>query len=462
MTTTRTRPAPPPTRQHVESLSAKTLPHAIESECAMLGAMILEGAVIDETTEIAGEDDFYLPKHRAIYRAIAGLWDSGTAIDMVQLTQRLRDAGELENVGGVNYLLMLCESVPSAAAATRYARDVREQSDRRKLIDALGVGLQKCYETPATTAEVRDEIETAVMLLSDRETSSPSATAAELMQAKYDQLQSDDVVAPGIATGWLELDDILRGGFHAGEMIVIAARPSVGKSAFMLQAAMSMANGGTPAVLYSLEMSREQIGERLLSMASGVGSHRLRKNMLHVEEWGRINEAVSRLGGANLHIDDSAALSVATVRSRARRKAARDGVKIVFVDYMQLMVGVKSDSREQEVASISRGLKALARELSIPVVVLSQLNRRADETPGSRPRLSQLRESGAIEQDADVVILLHRRDYQASDKDASGATVEVDHTAEVIVAKQRNGPTGTVELVWNGSAARFELKARGW
>lgn len=430
----------------------------MEAESQVLGSMLLDAEVCDEIQEIiSSRDDFYLERHRIVYDAIVDIRSRGRFVDVTAILDNLRDRGLVKDIDGAQYIIDIAESTSSPVAGSHHARTVRDKATMRRMIEALGGALHRAYHDQSLPAqEHHDRIEADLFKLGDSTRKISTSSAAELMQAHYAKLESDDGKHRGLSTGWHELDDLLRGGLHDGELIIVAARPSVGKSAFMLQMAVAVARS-SPCAIYSLEMSQSQLGERLVSMVAGISSARLRKSLLSDQEMERARLASSDACLNNVFVEDSPGVSVMQIRASVRRKSRRLGVKAVFVDYLQLVAASDrhADNREQEVASISRGLKALALELNIPVVVLSQLNRKADESAGTRPRLSQLRESGSIEQDADVVIMLHRRDYQVTPQPGQ----DMDHTAEVIVAKQRNGPSGMVELVWNGTSVRFEQKA---
>ncbi len=428
-------------------------PHAIEAECALLGAMILDGQVIGEVVQILdGAGDFYKPAHAAIYQTLVELYDHNQAIDMVQLNQRLKDRGELEPVGGVQYLIELAESVPSATSAPYYARLVKEKSVLRRLIDAAGRILQRAYTSGEPVDELLDEAEQHIFQLAESKSSTEATDLNTLLQETYARLEAHDGRAlTGLESGFFELDE-MTSGLQNGEMVIIAARPSMGKTALALNIAEHVAaDTKQPVVLFSMEMSKQQLAQRLLCSRSQVDSQRLRRNMLSEDDWQKLQIAVGQLGEAPLFIDDTPGLSLLALRAKARRIAARHHVKLVVIDYLQLMSGAKADSREQEVSSISRGIKSMARELNVPVICLSQLNRGPESREGHKPRMSDLRESGSIEQDADTVLMLHREDYYHRGEDGYAE----DNSAELIISKQRNGPTGTIKLHFNSATTRF-------
>ena len=451
-------------RVELAKLFDKLPPHALEAEAALLGSMILDWRVCGDVVEIIkGADDFYKPGHAAIYESLVELYDKHQSIDIVQLNQKLADKQQLEDVGGVEYLMELAESVPSATSAGYYARIVREKAVVRKLIEASGNILYECYNSAEPAGDLLDRAERDIFELAETRVDQNASALSELLQETFDRLQADDGGhVTGVETGFYELDEMTN-GLQPGELIIVAARPSMGKTAFALNIAEHVAAvSGQASAVFSMEMSRQQLAQRLLCSRSGVDAHKLRRNLLSQDDFGRLSMAVGSLSEAPLYIDDTPGLTLLELRAKSRRMAARHDVKAIFVDYLQLMSAPGSESRQQEVSVISRGLKALARELSVPVVCLSQLNRQAESREGHRPRMSDLRESGSIEQDADVVMMLHRESYyHRSDPEWEQANPERVNEAEVIIAKQRNGPTGTVHLVFDGATTRFKNMAHG-
>jgi replicative DNA helicase len=358
----------------------------------------------------------------------------------------------------VDYLVMLAESVPSATSAPYYAKIVREKALLRSLIDVAGRTLHTAYTTANPVEEQLDTAEQAIFSLAEAKASGEATDLNTLLQETYSRLEkSDGRVISGLATGFMRLDELMS-GLQNGEMIIVAARPSLGKTAFAVNIAEYIAcELKEPVAIFSLEMSKQQLAQRILCSRSGVDSHRLRTNMLRDNDWAELQRACGDLADAPMYIDDTPGLSLLALRAKARRLAARYQLRCIVVDYLQLMSGPKSDSREQEVSAISRGIKALARELAVPVICLSQLNRGPEQREGHRPRMSDLRESGSIEQDADVVLMLHREDYyHRGDPEHTN-----DNIAEVIIAKQRNGPTDIVKLTFDGGTTRFLNMAKG-
>lgn len=420
----------------------------------LLGSILIEPRVLGDVAFIIKDgDDFYKTTNGAIYEALIGLYDKHASVDIVQLNQLLIDRGTLEAVGGQAYLVELASCVPTAANANHYARLVREKAMIRKLIEEAGAILTEAYKTRDDASSILDWAEHRIFSIAERYEHSEVEALGRLVQEVVAKLQaSDGRSTTGVLTGFTDLDEI-TGGFQPGDFIIIAGRPSMGKTALALNIAENMALRGDAVGIFSLEMSKHQLVERLLASRSGIELHRLRRMMLGKEHYSRLFAACGELQDAPIYVDDLAASTLLQIRARARRMVVKHSIKAVVIDYIQLITaGGRVESRQLEVSAISRGLKALARELNIPVICLSQLNRSPEQREGHRPRLSDLRESGSLEQDADVVALLHREDYyHAADDD-----YDPSHTAELIVAKQRNGPTDTVKLSWIERCTRFK------
>ena len=447
-----------PRRIELGKLFDKLPPHALEAEAAVLGSMILDWQCCGDVLQLLKGEDFYKQVHAAVYDALIELYDKEQNIDMVLLNQKLKDKGLLADVGGVDYLIELAESVPSSASVTYYANIVREKAVLRKLIESAGKILYDCYNSGEDAAELLDKAERDIFEIAEQKIDTDSATLQALLQETFDRLESEDGrLVTGIETGFFELDEMLN-GLQNGEMLIVAARPSMGKTAFALNIAEHIgATSKQPVAIFSLEMSKQQLAQRLLCARSGVDAHKLRRNMLGADDFAKLSLAVGELSEAPVFIDDTPGLTLLALRAKARRLAARNDIKAIFIDYLQLMSAPGAESRQQEVSNLSRGIKALARELSVPVVCLSQLNRSAEQREGHRPRMSDLRESGSIEQDADVVMMLHREAYfHRGDVEWEANNADKMNEAEVIVAKQRNGPTGTVRLAFNGATTRFQ------
>ena len=446
-------------RIEIGALFDKLPPHALEAEAAVLGSIILDWRVTGDVIQLLkGPDDFYKPAHGVIYGVLIDLYDQTQSIDVVQLKQALDDRKLLEQVGGVEYLIELAEAVPTAANASHYAKIVREKAVLRSMIEAAGKVLDAAYNSAEPAGDLLDKAERDIFEIAQTKSTSDASDLTTLLNETYEKLQNHDGASvTGLNTGFIELDEMTN-GLQPGEMIIVAARPSMGKTAFALNMAEHMAaTRHQPCAVFSLEMSRQQLAQRLLCSRSGVDSHKVRRNQLSPDDFGKLAMTVGELSEASMYIDDTPGLSLLGLRAKARRLAARHAIKAVFVDYLQLMSAPGSESRQQEVSNISRGIKALARELNVPVICLSQLNRQAESREGHRPRMSDLRESGSIEQDADVIMMLHREDYFHKGEDG----YENTNTAEIILAKQRNGPTGTVKLYFDGGTTRFKDLAQG-
>jgi len=455
----------------LEKLFEAPPPHSLELEMALLGALLIDPAGVGEVTAIVRADDFYAEAHAALFAAIAKSSEREGNAMLIAVHDDLKRSGQLEWLGGSEYLGRLVAETPGPAGLLYYARTIAGYGRLRKLINVGGAIMHKAINSDEPPQDQIDAAEAAIYAIGD--------TAGELNQAEPLAVIIDREIArmesgvgpSGLATHYADLDTVTA-GLQPGDMIVIAARPSMGKSALMLNIAEQMALGGPPnsprsgqrrkVGLFTMEMSKASIAQRMLSALSGVACSAMRSGAVSDTAMQHITDAAVDLT-AQVYVDDSTALSIGAVRSRARRMVQKWGVEVLFIDYMQLMTapGSSKENRQVEVSAISRGIKALARELNIPVVVLSQLNRAAESRGGNRPRLSDLRESGAIEQDADVVMLLHREDYyNIGEKDQNGQPYQPNNEAELIVAKQRNGPTEVVKLHWNATATRFQNAAR--
>lgn len=452
-------------------------PNAPEAEMSLLGSLILDTRMVGEVIGLVPDGSaFYSQANAEIYEALKHLYEHRNAGDIVQLLEILRDKQTLEEVGGEGYLVELAQAVPSPANAAHYAKIVRDKSQLRSLIEAAGQILYDAYhagdEGEEGTKLAVDAAEERIFKIADRFEGTDSARLADMLHEVMNTLRDNEGrTITGIASGFYDLDEMLS-GLQPGELLIVAARPSMGKTAFALNLAEQIALAGsphdpngpeTPVAFFSMEMSRQSIVQRLLCAKSGVDSHRFRRNMLNQQEFAALAHACGDLERAPIIIDDTPGLTVMQLRAKARRMVAQYGCKCIIVDYLQLMTapGSARDGRQNEVSAISRGVKAIARELNVPVVCLAQLNRGAEQREGHRPRMADLRESGSIEQDADVIMLLHREEYYHT-QDPSWAEENPDKigVAEVIVAKQRNGPTGVVELAWQASTTRFGNLAR--
>ena len=433
-------------------------PHSPEAEMSLLGSVILDPEVLTEVTPIVESGSaFYSEANGRIFDTIATLFDQRRSGDLVQLVQRLRDAGVLDEVGGSEYLLQLSDSVPSATNARHYAEIVRDKARLRQLVDASGEIMWDVYNSGEEAQTVVDRAEQRVLRISESAAGSDAKPLGQLLHEAMDRLsENDGSTITGAETGYIELDR-MTAGLQPGELCIIAARPSMGKTALALNLTQRIASRNAVA-FFSLEMSSAAVTQRLLSAYSGVDSHRIRTNTLTVTQFQHLIEACNTLAELPIYVDDSPGLSVMSLRAKARRMWRSHGVGCVIIDYLQLMSApaAQREGRQNEVSLISRQVKALARELNVPVICLSQLNRGAEQREDRRPRMSDLRESGSIEQDADVVMLLHREEYyHLQTPEWAEDNPEKVGLAELILAKQRNGPTGTVTLRWDPATTSF-------
>ncbi len=436
-----------------DPLVDKVPPHNLEAEMAVLGAMMQSGDATGLCVQHLDADCFYRPEHRALFTALVEMYDASRAVDWVTLKETLNQRGDLETVGGGEYLITLVDSVPTVANAEYYARVVKEKALLRGLIQAAAEIIRDAHAHGDPVDEVLDRCEQRIFAVVERKI---VGQAHDVRTILADVMQKVDLIGKraitGVATGFADLDDKTR-GLQPGEFIILAARPSVGKSALALNIAEHVAvDAEQPMVFFSLEMSKSELALRLLSSRAEVDGQKLRKGDVPVEKARLIvQKVVPYISGKPLYIDDTPALRVIDLRAKCRRLLARYNIKLVIVDYLQLMSSPRAENRQVEVSNISRGLKALARELDLPVLAVAQLRRASEEH--KRPLLSDLRESGALEQDADVVLLLHREAM----RHAPG-TPEYDQVAgqaELIIAKQRNGPTDMLKLTWQRRFTRF-------
>jgi len=440
-------------------------PQDIEAEMALLGSMMLDKEVIGDVTSLIHRnesDRFYRPDHRKIFEVLMDLYQAGGAVDLITVRDELRRVGLLEEVGGVEYIAQLAESVPNHLHAEYYARLVRDKAMLRDLIAASARISDTAYGHHEDAREILDQAEHLLFEITDQRISDQATQIREHLEEIFRQIESrEGHYITGVPTGFLELDDLLS-GLQRGEMIVIASRPSMGKTSLGLTMAEHIATTDRiPTGFFSMEMSKQAVAQRILCSRARVDSQKVRRNMVSEEDIQKLQAVCDELAEMPLYVDDTPGMSVLELRAKTRRLYLRHKVKVIFVDYLQLMYSPRRpENRQQEVAEISRGLKALARELDIPVVVMAQLNRNPEGRSDKKPILSDLRESGAIEQDADVVILLHREDYYYKIKGDTPPD-EVRGRADLIVAKQRNGPTSTVKLQFSERLTRFENLSLG-
>jgi replicative DNA helicase len=447
-------------------IKPKTLPHtrsmpeSLAAEAAVLGSMIIDPQCISDVVEMIDTAAFYRMEHQIIFDALITLYEKnrGKGLDAVLLRDQLEKNSRLQEIGGVEYLAKIMESVPSSANVLYYTGIVKDKQLLRELIQAATEILEDAYSIPGETAEKLNEAEKRIFSVTDKNVTGSAAALKDLVIRAYELIEKrEGSHVTGLATGFHELDE-LTCGLQNGEMIIIAGRPSMGKTSLALNIAEHIGiTEKIPVAIFSLEMGKQQLAERFLCGTSEIDAQLVRKGILNDQQFRELASASEILSEAPIYIDDTAALTPLGLCAKARRLKSQYNIRCVILDYLQLMhLGTaRIESRQQEITTISRYVKALARELNVPVVVLSQLNRSPEGREGHRPRMSDLRESGSIEQDADVVMLLHREDYYR--RGESG--FEADNTAEVIIAKQRNGPTGKIDLIFREKFTRFENKS---
>ena len=424
-------------------------PHSIESEMCLIAAMMLDKDMVGQIVQIIDRDAFFQGDHQILYDIIVKLYEQNRPIDPLIVREELSKRHLLDEIGGVAYLAQIISSVPSAAHGAHYAGIVREKALLRQLISASNDILREAYAPQETAELVLDKAEKAIFQIAEKKVGNAMVPLETVLHEVFEMIESRG--QRGVETGYFELDDMLN-GLQAGEMVIVAARPSMGKTAFAMNVVENAACNNVPCAVFSLEMSKQQLAQRMLCSRGAIDAHKLRKGMLQAHEYAHLANVVGELAKAPIWVDDSPGLTILDLRAKARRLKMQHDIKLVMIDYMQLMDNPGVESRQQQISEISRGIKAVARELSVPVVALSQLNRASEGRDGHRPRMSDLRESGSIEQDADVIMLLHREDYYRM----SEPDFVPDNIAEIIIAKQRNGPTGTVKLTFLNKSTRFE------
>ncbi|MGE4296675.1 MAG: replicative DNA helicase [Desulfovibrionaceae bacterium] len=436
-------------------LLRKVPPHNAEAEQAVLGGIFLKNSIFHSLADSLASDDFYFPAHADIYEACLELYHQNAPLDLVTVADYLSGTGKLDDVGGAVYLAELAQATVSAANAEYYAKIVRDKALARELIDAAAEIISNCYDAGPEVEQLMDESEQAVFAITERATGSNYRSSKDIISQVFKDLEqrvNRNELVTGVNTGYHRLNE-LTAGFQPTDLIIIAARPSMGKTAFALNVAMRAAvMHQIPTAIFSLEMSTEQLMMRMLCAWGKVDLSRLRRGFLDDDDWMRLHDAANHLSLAPIFIDDTPALTTMELRARCRRLKAEKDLGLVLVDYLQLMRSSRRiDSREQEISDISRTLKALAKEIHVPVLALSQLNRKVEERTNKRPMLSDLRESGAIEQDADVIMFIYRDDvYNKRDDNPKKGT------AEIIIGKQRNGPTGDLDLAFLNYCTAFE------
>lgn len=429
-------------------------PASVEAEQAVLGAMLLKPEAVTAAAEELSADDFYRETHRLIYEAMMELKDRTEPVDLVTLTEQLKKADKLAKIGGIPALSLIANSVPTAANVHYHARIVHEKAQLRSLISAATEIAGAAYESADEVEDIMDNAEKRILAVSSGKRSKDFVPLQEILLDTLEQIDArynNKGSITGLPTGFTELDH-LTAGLQKSDLILVAARPSMGKTAFTLNiAAHVVLRAREPVAFFSLEMSKEQLVQRLLCSEGRIDSQRLRVGELEEKEWGDLIDTANRLSAAPLYIDDTPSITVMELRSKARRLKAEHGLSLIVIDYLQLMQGRASkngDNRQQEISEISRSLKALARELNVPVIALSQLSRSVESRQVKRPMLSDLRESGSLEQDADIVMFLYREDYYDPETENKNIT-------EVIIAKHRNGPVDTVDLTFLKQFTKF-------
>ena len=436
-----------------DAIQVNTPPHSVEAEQAVLGAIILDSDRLITASERVDPDDFYRVSHQRIFEAMLKINDRGELVDLVTLSSELQAQGILDEIGGLNYLAEVAESVPAIGNIGYYLNVVDQKAALRRLIRTATNIVSDGYERQDEVDSVLSDAERNILKVSQRKGQSSFHPIGSVLSDAYstiEKLHQSSGEITGIATGFTDLDK-MTAGFQRNDLIIVAARPSVGKTAFALNISQNVAvRTGENVAIFSLEMGAEQLVMRMLCAEGNIDAQRLRTGRLEAEDWGRLSLAMSSLSQAGIYIDDTPGLRVNEIRAKCRRLKQEHGLGMIMIDYLQLIVGngKPGENRQQEVSDISRTLKAIARELQVPVIALSQLSRGVESRQDKRPMMSDIRESGAIEQDADIVAFLYRDDYY--DKESEDA-----NTIEIIIAKQRNGPTGTVKLSFRKEYNKF-------
>jgi len=440
--------------------SHKLPPQHIEAEQSILGGILIENEAINRVMEILDADDFYRDAHRRIFNALINLSERDEPADLITLTNELRKIDQLDSIGGASYLASLIDSVPTAANIEYYARIVKEKAILRKLIQTSTEIITQSYEDRGDVEGFLDEAERSIFEISEKRVRPSFYPIREIVKESFktiEKLFKKKEAVTGVPSGFKELDR-MTAGFQPSDLIIIAGRPSMGKTAFCLDVAEYAAiYNKVPVAIFSLEMSKEQLVIRMLCSQANVEGTRLRTGYLTESDWPKLTIAAGNLSDAPIYIDDTAALSALELRAKARRLKSEYGLGMVIVDYLQLMKGrARVESRQQEISEISRSLKALAKELNIPVIAVSQLSRKTEERTGNKPQLSDLRESGAIEQDADLILFIYRDEvYNRSEDNPNRGK------AEVIIGKQRNGPIGKIDLAFLDKFTTFKDLYKG-
>jgi replicative DNA helicase len=424
-------------------------PHSIEAEMCLLASMMLDKEITAQVVSMLGRDAFFQADHQIVFDVVKKLYEGDRPIDAVIVREELNKRNLLEEIGGTAYLGQILNAVPSAAHGMHYAQIVKEKAMLRQLIAASNDILRDVYKSSDQADLVLDRAEKSIFTIAEKRVAGSMTRLEDVLHEVYEMIEERG--HRGLETDFHDLDDMLN-GLQNGEMIVLAARPSMGKTALAMNIVENVAANHQQAVaVFSLEMSKQQLAQRMLCSRAAIDAQRVRKGMLNAQEYQKLAQVVVELSKAPIWVDDSPGLTPLELRAKARRLKMQHDIKLIMLDYMQLMDNPGPENRQQQISEISRSIKALARELKVPVIALSQLNRSSEQRDGHRPRMSDLRESGSIEQDADVVMLLHREDYYKQ----QNPDFIPDNIAEVIIAKQRNGPTGPVKLTFDSKTTTF-------
>jgi replicative DNA helicase len=444
-----------------EVAAERVLPHSLDAEKSVLGAILIHNEAFNHAAELIDARDFFRDAHRRIFDSMVVLSERNHAIDFITLKEEFSRTGQLDEVGGPAYIASLADGVPRSANVEYYARIVKEKSTLRSLIHSANKILTEAYDAEQEPDLLLDEAERAIFAIAEDRIRAGFVPLRDLVQGSFatiEKLQQSKGAITGVPTGFHDLDEMTT-GFHAGDLVVVAARPSMGKTSFVLNIAQHVGTHTSMTVgFFSLEMSKEQLFMRLLTSEARIDAHRFRTGFLNEKDYTRLSHALGTLAEARVFIDDSASIGVLEMRAKARRLKAEHGLDLLIIDYLQLMQGRgRFESRQQEVSQISRSLKGLAKELSCPIIALSQLSRAPEGRTDHRPQLSDLRESGAIEQDADIVFFIYRPEVYNKEE----TNPDEQGVAEIIIGKQRNGPIGSVKLSFLNQFTRFENYAPG-
>ncbi|MCI8640291.1 MAG: replicative DNA helicase [Clostridia bacterium] len=431
----------------------KVPPHDLEAEQAVIGSMITDKDAVISSIELLREDDFYREDNKIIYSAMFNLYNRAEPVDLITVKAELESMGKFEHVGGFEYLADLPEKVPTTVNVVKYIKIVKEKSELRKLIKASNEILELAYNPTEDVDDIMNGAETKIFNLMKNQSQRDYAPIKDVLVDTFTQLEelyNRKQHITGVPTGFIDLD-YRTAGLHGSELVLVAARPAMGKTAFALNIATNAAlKSNVPVAIFSLEMSKEQLVSRILCSESMVDSNKVRTGKLEDDDWGKLAESIGPLSEAGIYIDDTPGITVTDIRTKCRKLHIDKNIGLIVIDYLQLIQGnsKRGGNREQEIAEISRSLKILAKELNVPVIALSQLSRAAEQRADHKPMLSDLRESGSIEQDADIVMFLYREDYYKED-------TEKKNIAEVIIAKNRSGSIGSVDLGWMASYTKF-------